>query len=320
MSDIAADLEQLAHDLTADDPAPWAQMCELGLDRVGVAEDQGGSGGDIADLIAVVDAFAYAGAITPLIDASVTAHLHAAQGATTGQGALAHAPETLTVEQSTLIGTIDGVPVSGTKQLVLFGADEALVVDLGAPGVRITPAATSMAGEELMTVLLDKAPYRRLSGGHARALWEQLELVELMAHAKAALDLTGAWIKQREQFGRPLIDLPAVAARLADMTVQMKLGEASLARVDIDDEARREHLLAAARLVVGQCVTGVARTAHQLHGAMGITSEYPLHRHTTAIWSRRDRARHRTAAQKTLTALALSGGEPVLWDDLTDRR
>jgi Acyl-CoA dehydrogenase, C-terminal domain len=34
--------------------------------------------------------------------------------------------------------------------------------------------------------------------------------------------------------------------------------------------------------------TAVARLAHQLHGAIGVTAEYSLHRWTTRIWSARD--------------------------------
>jgi len=32
----------------------------------------------------------------------------------------------------------------------------------------------------------------------------------------------------------------------------------------------------------------VARAAHQLHGAIGVTAEYSLHRWTTRLWSGRD--------------------------------
>lgn len=320
MSDYTEELRHLARDLTANDPAPWAQMRELGLDRVGIDEDRGGSGGDVEDLVTVVRAFAAAGVLTPLVDASVGAHVRVDGELRTGYGALAHAPATLVATGGTLSGTLEDVPDSGADHLVLFRDEDALVVELTGPGVRTTPLAGSVAGESLMTVTLDGARCNRFDGGYGRSLWEQLELEEMLAHARAALDLTRAWVKQRQQFGRPLVALPAVAARLADMAVQMRLGEAALVRVDLSDADHRAHRLASARLVVGQCATVVARTAHQLHGAMGITAEYPLHRHTRAIWSRRDRARHRSQARTLLTTLALRGGESALWDDLTGRR
>ena len=320
MSEYTEELRHLALDLTANDPAPWAQMRELGLDRVGIDEDRGGSGGDVSDLVTVVRAFAAAGVLTPLVDASVGAHVRVDGEPRTGYGFLAHAPATLAVTGGTLSGTLEDVADSGADHLVLFRDEDALVVELTGSGVTTEVTGTSVAGESLMAVTLDGARWDRFDGGYGRSLWEQMELEEMMAHAGAALDLTRAWVRQRLQFGRPLVALPAVAARLADMTVQMRLGEAALIRVDLSDADERTHRLAAARLVVGQCATVVARTAHQLHGAMGITAEYPLHGHTRAIWSRRDRARHRTQARNLLTTLALRGGETALWDDLTGGR
>src|SRR2546430_917720 len=43
-----------------------------------------------------------------------------------------------------------------------------------------------------------------------------------------------------------------------------------------------------ARALLDDAVTSATRAAHQAHGAMGVTREYPLHHLTRRLWSWRD--------------------------------
>jgi len=71
------------------------------------------------------------------------------------------------------------------------------------------------------------------------------------------------------------------------------------------------------KLNASEAVTPVAAIAHAVHGAIGITEEYPLHRYTRALWAQRDadRAEREWSARIGATAVALD--EDVLWDQLT---
>lgn len=318
------DLERLAADLTSDGVCDWHQMRELGLDRVGVPEDLGGSGGTVGDLLTVAAVFAQQGGLTPLVDAAVSAHMMATSGLGDGFGTLVHGEIDEAHESSTTVSAmLTGVTDVGADHLVVFAEKTARVVDLTRTGVTMSPTGRSIAGEPLVDVRLEAVPCRTVPTAETaigRRLWDHLELVEMVAHARGAHDLTRRWVKEREQFGRPLIFIPAVAARVAEMTVHLELARAALARCgglhDAPTERGPDHQLASARLVVIDAVTLVARTAHQLHGAMGVTREYPLHPHTTAIWSRRDRANWRSRARRVL-AERICMGEAALWDELT---
>jgi acyl-CoA dehydrogenase len=80
--------------------------------------------------------------------------------------------------------------------------------------------------------------------------------------------------------------LPAVARGLAEM--QVRVTEAA-AGVDVGLAGLGDPVAAAiAFTAAATAATAVARIAHQLHGAIGVTAEYSLHRWTTRIWSGRD--------------------------------
>jgi acyl-CoA dehydrogenase len=57
--------------------------------------------------------------------------------------------------------------------------------------------------------------------------------------------------------------------------------------------------VAAAKVRAGLAATAGARSAHQIHGAIGTTREYELHVHTGSLWAWRDEyGDERTWAQR----------------------
>ena len=89
LAGMSADLERLAADLMSDGVCDCSQMRELGLDRLGVPEARGGSGGSVGDLVTLVSAFGRQGALSPLVDAAVSTHVMASSGLGEGFGVLA---------------------------------------------------------------------------------------------------------------------------------------------------------------------------------------------------------------------------------------
>ena len=118
----------------------------------------------------------------------------------------------------------------------------------------------------------------------------------------------------REQFGRPLSRFQAVAHRLAEMDCARALFEVAVHAAVGLEPAR----VAAAAALADPVLTTVARLAHQLHGAMGITRESPLHRYTTLLWSLRDELGPARQWALRLHDLAL-GDEETLWALVTTR-
>ena len=77
--------------------------------------------------------------------------------------------------------------------------------------------------------------------------------------------------------------------------------------------------VAAARVVMDDAITLATRAAHQAHGAMGVTREYPLHQLTRRLWAWRHEWGTSTAvAPSPRRATAATAGADALFALITD--
>ena len=114
--------------------------------------------------------------------------------------------------------------------------------------------------------------------------------VSLMAGAMGqALALSVEHVNTRQQFGRPLGKFQAVQQSLAVMACEVRAVEAAAAAlaarldgVGLDPSAA-DFEIAAAKLRANRAVGVVTSIAHQVHGAIGFTEEYDLHRVTVPL-------------------------------------
>ncbi|MFI6476166.1 acyl-CoA dehydrogenase family protein [Streptomyces sp. NPDC050516] len=130
--------------------------------------------------------------------------------------------------------------------------------------------------------------------------------------AERCVELTVAHTTARTQFGRPLSRFQAVKQEEARLIEEAALVRASVeaAAAPLDTGGVAAHFaVAAAKTQASASAAEIARIAHQLHGAIGITQLNPLHLATTRLWSWRDEdgdetywARH-LARSVTATAL-----------------
>lgn len=329
MSEFARELSDLVAGLARDgDDHPdsrWAQVCDLGLAGIGIADERGGSGGSVADLMVVIEQLARAGIATPIVEASTAAY---ATGEVPGDSfdtvALAH---DLTVTDTALSAEFAHVPhVAAARRLVIVTASSVMAVPLAQPGVDVEPAC-DIAGIPGGSVRLHEVSPTLVANGPAAAeVADRLALARscaLLGSACGAYELTRDYVTHREQFGAPLIKIPAVAAALAQMTVRIRSAQSALQRAIMvctdppDAGLRRSGAVAAARIAAAQTATLVARSAHQLHGAVGFTAEYPLHRYTTALWAGRDADEPEREYCRRLGSRARTAGETLLWEQIS---
>jgi acyl-CoA dehydrogenase len=284
-------------------PDCWATLVELGLPLVGIAEKQGGAGGTLADLAVLARALGRQAMSTPLIEVAVASWVLATAG---------RAPVGLTTVS---LDRASAVPwARHASHLVLADGDEVLLAAVDAKRLR---RETSVAGEpwdvldptSVCAVRLPGAP----SVEHVRARLGLLRAAALTGAVAGAYDLTRRYLMARHQFGKPLVRIPAVAANLARIKTVLLQSEAGLARADEADLAS----VAAARVLAGRAATVTARLSHQLHGAMGVTAEYPLHRYTRRLWAWRDADLDQRSWSILLGRLAAASGESAVWDNLT---
>ncbi|BEL08385.1 acyl-CoA dehydrogenase family protein [Actinoplanes sichuanensis] len=117
-----------------------------------------------------------------------------------------------------------------------------------------------------------------------------------------ALALTAEHVRTREQFGKPLATFQAVAQQIADVYVASRTLHLAVTSAvwrlsagrDADDD-----LDIAAQWLTAEAPPA-ARTCHHLHGGLGLSVDYPLHRHTALI---RDLVRFLGGGEYRLTVL-----------------
>jgi acyl-CoA dehydrogenase len=299
-----SDVSDLVRDVVAGGGDLWSTLAELGLTTIGVPEAAGGSGGDLPDLVEVVAALGERGAAVPIAE-------HA-----TAAWALGFPPE---------LGT---VALAGPGRVLVPWASRATHVVLAPPGgttlvatlhgMRRIPG-TDTAGQSLDEVDVDRVEtVAGVVGDDVGARLAVLRAATLVGAVRGAFRLTRDHVRTREQFGGPLVRLPAVATALARLKVELLQAETALdAALDAHATPRAATAAAVARVVCGGVATEAARIAHQLHGALGITQEYDLHPVTRLLWATRDADLPEEHWAATLGAAALAGGEESVWSELT---
>jgi len=73
----------------------------------------------------------------------------------------------------------------------------------------------------------------------------------------------------------------------------------------------------AAHVDIADCSGRVARTAHDVHGAMGVAGEYDLHLFTKRLWAWPEEGIRQTDARLELGRHAAERGAANLWADVT---
>ena len=96
---------------------------------------------------------------------------------------------------------------------------------------------------------------------------------------QAAFDKAGAYLRERQAFGGPLLDEPTIRFTLADMATALETSRMLLWRAATaldDDAADKVELCAMAKRYVTDACFDVADKALQLHGGYGYLREYGL--------------------------------------------
>jgi alkylation response protein AidB-like acyl-CoA dehydrogenase len=198
----------------------------------------------------------------------------------------------------------EGWLVTGTKQFVLHGATADLLVvaahtDSGpsffavqgdAPGLTRTALRTLDLTQPMATLALDDAPATLI--GAAGAAGPALEAVldramtalaaEQTGAARACLEASAAYARERVQFGRPIGSFQAVKHKCADMLVKVELAqaaatEAARAASGAPDAPPLPVAAAVAHAVCSESFMFVAMENIQVHGGIGFTWEHPAH-------------------------------------------
>ena len=101
-----------------------------------------------------------------------------------------------------------------------------------------------------------------------------------LALGQAALDRTVAYVQERVQFGKPLIEFQGVQMTVADMVLQVAAARQLIRRAAIDAGTGLPDPLqvSLAKCTANEMAKKVTDQAMQLHGGNGYTEEYGIER------------------------------------------
>jgi alkylation response protein AidB-like acyl-CoA dehydrogenase len=101
-----------------------------------------------------------------------------------------------------------------------------------------------------------------------------------LAIGQGALDRSAAYVQEREQFGKPLLDFQLVQATLATMLMQVDAARLLIYRaaVNAGHGAPRTLEASLAKCFANEMAKQVSDLAVQLHGGYGYSQEYAVER------------------------------------------
>ncbi len=281
-------------------PQLWDALAEVGFPWLGLPESLGGAGGSTADALAVLRIAGRFAAPVPLAETSLLAGwLLAGAGLPVGKDPITVAPgrpdDSLLQTGNTLNGVVHRVPwARQAKRIVLLvPASEGWQVATVQPEKAKIEPLTNLAGEPRDTVVFDRTEILELApaapgmtpdtllfrGALSRAM--------LMAGALERMsEMTIKYTNERRQFGRPVAAFQGVQIHLvngAQDAALVNMAAEQAARVA--DQASATFEIASAKILASQAAQTATKAAHQAHGAMGMTQEYPLHHFSRRLWA-----------------------------------
>jgi acyl-CoA dehydrogenase len=303
----------------------WDALARAGFPWISVPEDAGGSGGSLADAMAVLRGVGRHAAPVPVSETGVLGGwLSAAAGFDLPDGPITVVPDvdTLRLEGSRVRGeAVVAWARRAARVLALVpSSDGPVIVSASPEQLEITPRS-NMAGEPRDVARfdvglddLDHAVAPEGVDGDQLRRRGCLSRVVLSAGALETLSrLTIDYTHQRHQFGRPIATFQAVQHHLvtvAQCSVRASMAAGLATRAVAAGDGRFE--VAAARVVVDAAAVEATRAAHQAHGAMGVTREYPLHHFSRRLWAwRHEYAAVRTWRHQLGTEVAAAGADAL---------
>lgn len=285
--------------------ALWAVLEQTELTLASLPETVGGAGGSLRDALAVLRVSGQFAVPLPLAETYLAGWLLSSAGRVVPSGPLTVAfNRTGTAVHFrrrgntwTVTGTVPRVSwACHARQIVAFGQNEdGLCLALLAPDRATVSPGRNLAGEPRDAVSFADVEVTEVVPVSLTAdrVWNRAALMRsvLMAGAlEGILQRTVRYADERVQFGRPISRFQTIQQQLA-----LLAGEVASARTSVEaaalaaeqgDEATAA--IAAAKIRVGEAAGQATAIAHQVHGAMGYTYEYPLHFLTRRLWAWRD--------------------------------
>ncbi|HEY8000443.1 MAG TPA: acyl-CoA dehydrogenase family protein [Solirubrobacterales bacterium] len=274
-------VRELAESESPYDDALWNEMCELGWPGIAIAEENGGQGLGVVELVILQEELGFACAPSPMISNAFAGLLIERAGSdeqksrwlpgiASGEqrGAAAFTPE-----EQPIVGAAAGAAI-----LVLNDGEGARLVEPGAATL-----------ERLDLIDTTRAYFRASADGGDPLPGDVAAAVdigvvalaaELVGVAQRALEIAVEYAKERQQFDRPIGAYQAVSHRLAEMLWEVEEARSLTYYAAWAADAQPDALPLAASMAKARAsdsATAVTHNAIQTLGGIGFTWEHDIH-------------------------------------------
>jgi acyl-CoA dehydrogenase len=316
--------------------AAWTALDSAGLTSVGYDEMRGGSGGSLFDIATLVFEVGRDHSNVPLAETvmlsswlGALANWQWSGGAeTVGIAHDVHLETRRIGESLFLSGSVADVPWARFAKRVTLVANvegKSVLIALNPAEALIEPGE-NLAGEPRDTLIIESLILGPERFYQTSVTTEMVELRGAFTRAVASVgalcamyELTLNFVQQREQFGRRIETFQAVQHLLARLGEEVYAAMASVSATVVALELGDglfEAMCAVVRVI--QAATYSARVAHQLHGAIGTTVEYPLHQYTQRLWCWKSEYGSEAKWSRAIATYARDrGDEASLWSVVT---
>ncbi|MFI6060654.1 acyl-CoA dehydrogenase family protein [Streptomyces sp. NPDC051286] len=272
--------------------ALWSRLAEAGVFALAVPERHDGLGPRPVELAVAFTELGRHAVPGPLVETvAAAALLDRIDGSGAEGAAAAWLPQIASGKAAVSLC----VPVAGSPYaldpdtadaVLLVEGDTVRLAETAGPVQPSADPARRLA-RPLGGSVLARGPAVAAAAAHAAEVAALATAAQSLGLGRALLDRTVEYVTQRTQFGVAIGSFQAVKHRLADTLIaldfaQPLLHSAALALAEGPDHGSAE--VAAAKVTAGEAAYAAARTALQLHGAVGYTEELDL-----ALWIRKAR-------------------------------
>ena len=278
---------------TGRSPELWKKMAGIGFVGLTIPEEHGGLGMNEVDLVLILEEAGKVALPEPLLETTAVAAPTLVEAGTPEQ------------QQEWLPRIAAGEAIAaiqvGDSQLVSDAHVADVLITLKTDGLHVVPKdrfnATfqpSMDGaRRVFTVESETGEDTRMAGDPQarsklfdRAAWATAAF--LIGVAQSELDLSVAYAKERQQFGRPIGSFQAVKHKLAETLLQVESAKAAIwyaAYAIATDQPDRSSAVSVAKSYATDAEFKANYESLQVHGGIGFTWEHDLH-----LWLKRGKA------------------------------
>ncbi len=265
------------------DSALWLRLADMGVLGMMVPEADGGLGGDFIDTILLIEELGRAAAPGPVFETMTVGALAltgsrwapgiadgsvAVTTALTGERYVPHAASS-TVLLAAVGGEVRAIECADLGQATVDGIDR---------GRRLS--AVGWAADRAVDIDVD-IEFLVDAGALASAAY-------LLGLSSRMLAIAGDYARDRRQFGQPIGSFQAVKHLMADALLQVEFARPAISRAawsHATDQLSRARDVSMAKSLASDAAQKAARSALQVHGAIGYTWECDLQLYMKKAWA-----------------------------------